>query len=245
MTATDEKRVIDAAPKGLFIGGKWRDSSSGKTLAIEDPSTEQSLCAIADGPLRTRRRARCRMRRSGSWAATPPRDRGEILRRTFELMNERVDDLALLMTLEMGKPLAESQSEIAYASEFIRWYSEQAVRIDGRYCDEPERRGPTAHDEAADRALPADHAVELPDRDGHSQDRSGGRGRLHDGRQAGAADAAVDVRARRDHERGGPARRRTQRHDLEQRQPRHRAAVRRLRGCARCRSPGPRRSARS
>src|SRR6185369_15829203 len=67
------------------------------------------------------------------WAATPPRERGEILRRAFELMVERADDLALLMTLEMGKPIAESEAEVKYAAEFFRWFSEQAVRVAGRY----------------------------------------------------------------------------------------------------------------
>jgi succinate-semialdehyde dehydrogenase / glutarate-semialdehyde dehydrogenase len=142
VTAADEKRVVDAAPKGLFIGGEWRDSSSGKTLEIEDPSTEESFCAVADATSEdaiAALDAACDA--AASWAATPPRDRGEILRRTFELMNERVDDLALLMTLEMGKPLAESKAEIAYASEFIRWFSEQSVRIDGRFAMNPSGAG--------------------------------------------------------------------------------------------------------
>ncbi|HWC35877.1 MAG TPA: NAD-dependent succinate-semialdehyde dehydrogenase [Mycobacteriales bacterium] len=142
MTAADEKRVVDAVPKGLFIGGKWRESSTGATLDVEDPSTEQSLCAVADGSADdavAALDAACDA--ADSWAATPPRDRGEILRRAFELMNERIDDLALLMTLEMGKPLAESRAEIAYASDFIRWFSEQAVRIDGRFSMNPSGAG--------------------------------------------------------------------------------------------------------
>jgi succinate-semialdehyde dehydrogenase / glutarate-semialdehyde dehydrogenase len=142
VTASDEKRVLDAAPHRLFIGGEWRDSSSGKTLAIEDPSTGESLCSIADGTPEdavAALDAACEVQ--ASWAATPPRDRGEILRRTFELMNSRADDLALLMTLEMGKPIAESKAEIIYAAEFLRWFSEQAVRIDGRYAVNPNGSG--------------------------------------------------------------------------------------------------------
>jgi succinate-semialdehyde dehydrogenase/glutarate-semialdehyde dehydrogenase len=142
VTAADEKRVVDAAPKQLFIGGKWRDASGGKTLDVEDPSTESALCAIADGtPDDAVAALDAACDAQSDWAATPPRDRGEILRRTYELMNERADDLALLMTLEMGKPLAESKSEIVYASEFIRWFSEQAVRIDGRYAVNPNGSG--------------------------------------------------------------------------------------------------------
>jgi succinate-semialdehyde dehydrogenase/glutarate-semialdehyde dehydrogenase len=142
VTAADEKRVIDAAPHQLFIGGEWRDATGGKTIDVEDPSTEEPLCSVADGTPEDATAAldaACAVQ--AEWAATPPRDRGEILRRTFELMNERVDDLALVMTLEMGKPLAESKAEIAYASEFIRWFAEQAVRIDGRYAVNPNGSG--------------------------------------------------------------------------------------------------------
>jgi succinate-semialdehyde dehydrogenase/glutarate-semialdehyde dehydrogenase len=142
VTPADEKRVLDAAPKQLFIGGKWRDSANGETLDVEDPSTEQALCAVADGtPDDATAALDAACDAQSDWAATPPRDRSEILRRTFELMNERADDLALLMTLEMGKPIAESKSEIVYAAEFLRWFSEQAVRLDGRYAVNPNGSG--------------------------------------------------------------------------------------------------------
>jgi succinate-semialdehyde dehydrogenase/glutarate-semialdehyde dehydrogenase len=75
------------------------------------------------------------------WAAMAPRDRGEILRGTYELMTQRADELALVMTLEMGKPVAESKGEIAYAAEFFRWFSEEAVRIDGGYQVAPNGKG--------------------------------------------------------------------------------------------------------
>ena len=110
-------------------------------------------------------------------------------------MTERVDDLALLMTLEMGKPLAESKAEILYAAEFLRWFSEEAVRIDGRFAVNPNGSGRLLTMKAADRPVPAHHPVELPDRDGDAQDRPGDRGGLHHGRQARAADPAVDAGA--------------------------------------------------
>ena len=72
-----------------------------------------------------------------AWAATPPRVRGEILRRAFDLLQEREEDFALLMTLEMGKPLAEARGEVTYGGEFLRWFSEEAVRITGPLRDEP------------------------------------------------------------------------------------------------------------
>jgi succinate-semialdehyde dehydrogenase / glutarate-semialdehyde dehydrogenase len=142
VTAADEKRVLEAAPHQLFIGGEWRDATGGKTLDIEDPSTQETLCSVADGtPADATAALDAACAAQAEWATTPPRDRSEILQRTYELMNERVDDLALLMTLEMGKPLAESKSEIAYASEFIRWFAEQAVRIDGRFSMNPNGSG--------------------------------------------------------------------------------------------------------
>ena len=142
--------------------------------------------------------------------ACPPRERGEILRRAFEAIIERAEELALLMTLEMGKPMKESKAEIAYGAEFFRWFSEQAVRIDGRYARRAERPGPTADDEAAGRPVPADHAVELPAGDGNPQDRAGDRRRMHDGGQARPADAAVDADAGEDPRGGRAARRRAQ-----------------------------------
>lgn len=78
---------------------------------------------------------------SASWAATPPRQRGELLRRAFDRMQERSEEFALLMTLEMGKPLAESRGEVTYGAEFLRWFSEEAVRITGRYGTNPEGTG--------------------------------------------------------------------------------------------------------
>ena len=104
----------------------------------------------------------------------------------------RVDDLALLMTLEMGKPLAEAKGEVAYAAEFFRWFSEEAVRIDGAVRGGPERREPLPGHAPARRRLPAGHPVELPHGHGHPQDRPRRRRRLHHGAQAGAADPAVE-----------------------------------------------------
>jgi succinate-semialdehyde dehydrogenase/glutarate-semialdehyde dehydrogenase len=133
-----EQAVIGAVPKQLFIGGEWRPASSGKTFAVEDPATGEPLCEIADADAGDAVAALdAAAAAQESWAAQPPRERGEILRRTYELLMERADDLALLMTLEMGKPVAESRGEIVYAAEFFRWFSEQAARIDGRYTVEP------------------------------------------------------------------------------------------------------------
>ncbi len=131
---TEEQRIIDEVPKGLYIGGQWRDAAEGKTLSVEDPSTGESLCEVADAtPDDAMAALAAAHETQAEWAATPPNDRAEILNRAFESLTERADDLALLMTLEMGKTLVESRGEIAYAAEFFRWFSGEALRIDGQY----------------------------------------------------------------------------------------------------------------
>ncbi len=138
MTASDEKKVLDAVHPQLFIGGSWRDAEGGKTFGVEDPSTGANLIDVADASVADGKAALdAAVAAQAEWAATAPRDRGEILRSAYEIITERTDELALLMTLEMGKPLKESRSEIAYASEFFRWFAEEAVRIAGRYSVAP------------------------------------------------------------------------------------------------------------
>ena len=133
-TITGEQAVVDGIKKQLYIGGEWRDAGGGGTLEVEDPSTGEALCAVADAtPEDAMAALDAAVEAQAEWAATPPRDRGEILRRAFEAVVERTDELATLMTLEMGKTVKESQAEIAYAAEFFRWFSEEAVRVEGRY----------------------------------------------------------------------------------------------------------------
>ena len=134
LTASERERaVLDAVPKKLFIGGRWVDGAEG-VLGVEDPSTREQIAEVADaGPDDAQRALAAAHEQQAEWAAHPPRERGEILRRAYELMVERSDDLALVMTLEMGKPVAESKAEVTYAAEFFRWFSEQAVRVSGRY----------------------------------------------------------------------------------------------------------------
>ncbi len=141
LTAPAEQKIVDEVPKQLYIAGEWRDGSKG-TLSVEDPSTGETLTEIADASTDDAKAALTAAVDAGpDWAAHAPRERGEILRRAFEVLTARADDLALLMTLEMGKPLAESKAEIAYGAEFFRWFSEQAVRIDGRYSTNANGQG--------------------------------------------------------------------------------------------------------
>jgi succinate-semialdehyde dehydrogenase/glutarate-semialdehyde dehydrogenase len=143
-TATQEDQIVEQVPKQLYIGGEWRDAGEGRTLAVEDPSTGEPLCEVADArPDDAQAALTAAAEIQEEWAAHAPRERGEILRRAFEALTERADELALLMTLEMGKPVAESKAEIAYAAEFFRWFSEEAVRIDGRFTVNADRPGRT------------------------------------------------------------------------------------------------------
>ncbi|NLT04789.1 MAG: NAD-dependent succinate-semialdehyde dehydrogenase, partial [Solirubrobacterales bacterium] len=136
--ASSEQSVVDAVPKGLLVGGEWRAASGGATLAVEDPATGEALCEVADATPEDAMAAldaACAVQEE--WAAVAPRERGEVLRRAFEAMVDRADELALLMTLEMGKSVAESRAEVLYAAEFLRWNAEEAVRIDGRFATAP------------------------------------------------------------------------------------------------------------
>jgi succinate-semialdehyde dehydrogenase/glutarate-semialdehyde dehydrogenase len=129
-----ERDVLDWVPTDLFVGGQWRAASGGGTLAVEDPATAEPLVQVADAqPQDAMDALAAAAGAQAQWGAHPPRERGEILRRAYEAMIDKADELALLMTLEMGKSLAESRAEITYAAEFLRWFSEEAVRIHGRY----------------------------------------------------------------------------------------------------------------
>ncbi len=135
MTASERERaVLEQVPTDLYIAGEWRAASAGATLAVEDPATTEPLVQVADASLADALAAlTAAADAQAEWAAHPPRERGEILRRAYEAIVAQTEDLALLMTLEMGKALAESRAEIGYAAEFFRWFSEEAVRIHGRY----------------------------------------------------------------------------------------------------------------
>jgi len=131
---SEQAAALERVPKQLYIGGRWRDASGAGTLAVEDPSTEETLVEVADAqPDDALAALAAAAEAQAEWAAHPPRERGEILRRAYEMIVARSEELALLMTLEMGKALAESRAEISYAAEFFRWFSEEAVRIHGRY----------------------------------------------------------------------------------------------------------------
>src|SRR5215208_1153520 len=132
--ATEEQRIVEQVPNKLYIGGEWRDASGGGTLAVIDPATEEPLCEVADGtPEDAMAALDAAVEAQREWGNSPPNDRAGVLWKAFELLMERADELATLMTLEMGKPVAESKAEIVYAADFFRWFSGEALRIEGTY----------------------------------------------------------------------------------------------------------------
>lgn len=134
-----QRALIASVPRGLLIGGTWRDASDGATVTVEDPATARALTHVADATVADGTAALdAAVAAQPSWAATAPRARSEMLRRAYERITARTEEFALLMTLEMGKPLAESRAEVAYAAEFFRWFAEEAVRIHGRFSLAPD-----------------------------------------------------------------------------------------------------------
>ena len=142
VTDNREAELLARVPDKLFIGGQWRSATDDKQLRVFDPATGQVVKKIADAsPADGKAAMDAAAEAFPAWAATPARERAEILRRAFDLLQERKEDFALLMTIEMGKPLAEARGEVAYGGEFLRWFSEETARIQGRYGANPEGTG--------------------------------------------------------------------------------------------------------
>ena len=140
MATPDIQRLLSSVPTGLWIGGEERPGSS--TFDVLNPATDEVLTTVGNATATDAIEAMdaaCAVQ--ADWAATPARERGEILRAVFEMIIERADDVATLMTLEMGKVVAESMGEVKYGAEFFRWFAEEAVRIHGRYTPSPAGTG--------------------------------------------------------------------------------------------------------
>ena len=136
----DTAKLLSSVPTGLWIGGEESEGKS--TFNVLDPSDDQVLTTVADATAEDAIAALdAAAAVQAEWAATPARKRGEILRSVFETITERADDIAALMTLEMGKVVAESKGEVTYGAEFFRWFAEEAVRIGGRYTPSPAGNG--------------------------------------------------------------------------------------------------------
>ena len=141
-TVTPDQRaaVLAQVPTELLIGN-WRAAEGGASFVVEDPATREKLLSVADASAADGVAALdAAVDAAPGWAALSPRERGDILRRWYEAIMDRADELALVITLEMGRPLAESRGEVEYAADYIRWYAEEAVRLNGRHTTSPDGR---------------------------------------------------------------------------------------------------------
>ena len=137
-----EKELLAKVPTGLYIGGKWVEGHGERPISVEDPATGKVLLQIANANAQDGLAALTAADEAqAKWAKTAPRERSEILRRTFDLVRARSEEFAMLISLEMGKPIAEARGEVTYGAEFLRWFSEEAVRITGRFGSSPEGTG--------------------------------------------------------------------------------------------------------
>ena len=142
MSNEREQQLLAGVPGDLFVGGNWRSAHGGGTFEVRNPATGAVIKQVADATGEDAKAAMdAAVEAFPSWSATPARERSELLRRAFGRLQERAEDFALLMTLEMGKPLAESRGEVTYGGEFLRWFAEEAPRIQGRYGPTPEGTG--------------------------------------------------------------------------------------------------------
>jgi succinate-semialdehyde dehydrogenase/glutarate-semialdehyde dehydrogenase len=137
-----EQAVLTTVPTQLLIDGQWVDAEGGRTFEVFDPATGRELALVADASAADGLMALdAAVNAADSWSTTPPRRRSELLRQAYDLLMERREQYALLMTLEMGKPLGEARGEVSYGGEFLRWFSEEAARISGRFGLTPEGTG--------------------------------------------------------------------------------------------------------
>ncbi len=138
MNNTSPQRTISEIPRGLLIGGRWRAAEHDAEFTVDNPATEETLTTVADATVADALTALdAATHAQTDWATTAPRLRGELLQRAFDVLTERAEEYAMLITLEMGKPLTESRAEVAYAAEFFRWFAGEATRVHGENRREP------------------------------------------------------------------------------------------------------------
>ena len=188
----DKSLIKEAA----YIAGKWVKPGP-EVIEVTNPADGATIAVVPRfGRQETREAIAAAEKARPGWAAKTAKERAAILRKWFDLIIANQDDLALIMTAEQGKPLAEARGEIDYAASFVEFFAEEAKRIYGETIPSPPN-APHRRDQAADRRRRRDHAVEFPDRDDHPQGRPGAGRRLHGGVQAGRGDAAVGAGAGR------------------------------------------------
>ncbi len=184
--------------QACYIDGAWVNARSNATINVDNPATGEVVGTVPKlGAAETRDAIEAAERALPAWRKKTAKERAAVLRKWFDLMLQHQDDLAKLMTVEQGKPLAESKGEVAYAAAFLEWFGEEAKRVYGDTHPRPPARQAHLRDQAADWRRGLHHAVELPAGDDHAQGRSGHCRRLHRGAEARVADAVLGAGAGR------------------------------------------------
>lgn len=136
--ADAEQEALSWVPRDLLVAGRWVGAGDGRRVGVEDPATGGILCTVADAaPADCARALTAAVEAGPPWAARTPRERSRVLRRASDALREQTETLAMLGTLEMGRPLAESRAEVAFAADYLEWYAEEAVRLGGRQALDP------------------------------------------------------------------------------------------------------------
>lgn len=136
-----EWEAVASCPRRLLVAGEWREAHSGRMLTVSDPATGHALCEVPDAAERDALDALSAAAWAmPAWSACAPRERARVLRRSADAMIRDVDRLAMLITLEMGKPLSESRDEVAFAAEYLDWCADEAVRVSGSVQQSPDGR---------------------------------------------------------------------------------------------------------
>ena len=140
-TSTGQRNLVERRPlrTDLFVAGYWHEAAGAERFGVENPATGDELATVADaGPRDGLRALDAAVASAGDWASASSRTRSGVLWRAFEALLSRSEEFACLITVEMGKPLAESRGEVAYAADFLRWFAEEAVRLPGRFGASPD-----------------------------------------------------------------------------------------------------------
>ena len=174
----------------LYINGHWVSAQSGQTFAVVNPATQDVIAQVPDGgPAEAHAAVEAAAGALPDWARLPGRARGQLLAHAHQLMLERGDDLARLVTQENGKPLEEARKEVAFAAGYFHWFAEEARGV-WRDCPRPLASAPPVGPQTAARRRGGDYAVELPRDDGDPQDRPSPSGRVSGRAEASVGDPA-------------------------------------------------------
>jgi len=170
-----------------YLNGQWIDGQDGAVFPVDNPATGADIAHVANlGPKQAQLAIEAAHAAFPAWRARTAKERSNILRKWFDLINANTDDLARIMTIEQGKPFAEAKGEIAYGASFVEWFAEQAKRVMGDTISAPSSA-------RTNWCLRGDYTVEFPDGHDHAQGRAGISSRLHHRAQTCRANASVSV----------------------------------------------------